>query len=104
MKKKVIKDYKNLPEELKEALREQYPQGYLNDIISFFDKDKHLVSALPYETEEVSYLIKMPASLHMGEDDDSSEGDMNSLSEGDRMEDINEEQFLLQEEEEEESD
>jgi hypothetical protein len=104
MKKKVIKDYRNLPEEIREEIRLKYPQGFVNHMITFFDKDKHLVSALPHETEEISYLIKMPSSLHLDEDDDESDESMVGLSVESQFEDLDEEKYLIQEEEEEESD
>jgi len=104
MKKKVIKDYNNLPENIREAIRENYPQGYLNHIITFFNKDKQLISALPYETEEISYLIKMPASLHLDEDEKESASPIENIPEGESLENLDEEKYLIPEEEEEESD
>jgi hypothetical protein len=100
MKKKVIKDYKNLPEDIREAIRDKYPQGFVNHIITFFDKDKQLITALPYETEEISYLIKMPASLHLDEEEESSPG-LETIPEGESLENLDEEKYLIQEEEEE---
>jgi len=104
MKKRVIKDYQNLPEEIREAIRDKYPQDYTNDIITFFDRDKHLVSALPYETEEVSYLIKMPLSLKLEEEEDQSPAPSEAIPDRERLENLDEGKYLLQEEEEEESD
>ena len=104
MKKRVIKDYKNLPEEIREALKEKYPQGFVHHIITFFNQDKQLISALPYETDEISYLIKMPASLHLNEDEEDTESEIDEFPEGDNLEDLDEERYLIQEEEEEESD
>ena len=104
MKKKVIKDYKNLTVEIREAIQEKYPQGYANDVITFFDKDKHLISALPYETEEISYLIKMPSTLYLDEQEEGITAPIDTIPERDSLEEIDEERFLLQEEEEEESD
>jgi DNA-directed RNA polymerase subunit delta len=104
MKKRVIKDYQNLPEEIREAIRDKYPQDYTLDVITFFDKDKHLVSALPYETDEVSYLIKMPLSLNLREEEDQSPAPLEAIPDRERLEDLDEEKYLLQEEEEEESD
>jgi hypothetical protein len=104
MKKKVIKDYKNLPEEIRESIREKYPQGYLNDVVTFFNKDKQLVSALPYETDEISYLIKMPSSLHLDEDEEEATPSVDTIPDGESLEELDEEKYLIQEEEEEESD
>ena len=100
MKKKVIKDYNNLPEDIREAIREEYPQGFINQIVTFFDKDKHLISALPYETEEISYLIKMPASLHLDEEEEPNSS-LESIPEGESLDNLDEEKYLIQEEEEE---
>lgn len=101
MKKRVIKDYKLLSEEIREEIREKYPYGFTNHMITFFDKDKHLISALPYETEEVSYLIKMPVSMYL-EDEDNETGDpFESLSAETSPKNFDEEQYLMQEEEEE---
>ena len=104
MKKRVIKDYRNLPEEIRDALKAKYPQGYVHHIITFFNQDKQLVSALPYETDEISYLIKMPSSLHLNEDEEDSDSAIDILPEGESLEDLDEEKYLIQEEEEEESD
>lgn len=104
MKKRVIKDYNGLPEDIREAIRDKYPQGYSNDVITFFDKDKQLVSALPYETVDISYLIKMPSSLHLDGADEEAPAPIEAIPEGERIEDLDEEKYLLQEEEEEESD
>jgi hypothetical protein len=104
MKKRVIKDYRNLPEDIREAIRNKYPQGFIQEIVTFFDKEKHLVSALPYETEEISYLIKMPSSLHLEEDDEDGGTPVETFPESENLEDLDEEKYLIQEEEEEESD
>ena len=104
MKKRVIKDYRNLPEELREAIKEKYPAGYMNHLITFFDKDKHIISALPYETEEISYMIKMPASLHIDTDEDESIDTLDKIPGGEDLENLDEEKYLIQEEVEEESD
>jgi hypothetical protein len=104
MKKRVLKDFRNLPEEIREAIREKYPAGYLNDLITFTDKDRHIISALPYETEDVSYMIKMPSSLHIDTEEEESVDTLDRLSGSESLEDLDEEKYLIQEEEEEESD
>ena len=101
MKKRVIKDYNCLPEDIREEIRATYPQGYVSDLVTFFNKDKQLVSALPYETEEISYLIKMPSSLHLEEDEEESGAPIKNLPAEESLEDLDEEKYLMQEEEEE---
>ena len=104
MKKRVLKDFKNLPEEIREAIREKYPSGYMNELITFTDKDKHIISALPYETEDVSYMIKMPSSLHIDAEEEESIDTLDDMPDGESLENLDEEKYLIQEQEEEESD
>jgi hypothetical protein len=104
MKKRVLKDFRNLPEEIREAIREKYPSGYMNDLITFTDKDKHIISALPYETEDVSYMIKMPSSLHIDTEEEESIDTLDSMPGSESLENLDEEKYLIQEQEEEESD
>jgi hypothetical protein len=101
MRKRIIKDFRNLPEEIREAIREKYPSGYYNDLITFTDKDKHIISALPYETEDISYMIKMPPSLHIDTDEEESIDTLDRISGGESLENLDEEKYLIQEEEEE---
>ena len=104
MKKRVIKDFRNLPEELREAIREKYPTGYISHLITLFNKDKQIISALPYETEDISYLIKMPSSLHIDTEEEESEETLDKIPDEESLENLDEEKYLIQEEEEEESD
>ena len=101
MRKRVIKDFRNLPEEIREAIREKYPSGYINDLITFTDKDKHIISALPYETEDISYMIKMPSSLHIDTDDEEPAETLDTVPGSESLENLDEEKYLIQEEEEE---
>jgi len=59
-KPKVIKDFLKLEEELQEQILEQYPDGYQNSLILFTDRDGKYAQALPYETEDKYYLLRMP--------------------------------------------
>ena len=104
MKKRVLKDFRNLPEEIREAIREKYPSGYMNDLITFTDKDKHIISALPYETEDVSYMIKMPSSMHIDTEEEESIDTLDDITGSESLENLDEEKYLIQEQEEEESD
>lgn len=58
-KKRVVKDYQALTEEIVRAIREKYPSGYADHLVSYSDKDGKKVSALPFETEDTYYLIRM---------------------------------------------
>ena len=104
MKKRVIKDFRNLPEEIREAIKEKYPSGYFSDLITFTDKDKHIISALPYETEDISYMIKMPSYLYIDTEEEEPMDALERLTDGENLDNLDEEKYLIQEEEEEESD
>lgn len=59
-KPKVIKDFTKLDEDLQEQILDQYPNGYEESLILFTDKDGKYKHALPYETEDRYYLLRMP--------------------------------------------
>ncbi len=63
IKKKVIVDYKNVPEEVLQLLAEKYPHGYNKAIIKFQNAKGETVSAVPIETDETSYLVKVSTQL-----------------------------------------
>lgn len=69
-KPKVIKDFSKLPEELQEEILDKYPNGYEENLILFTDRDGKYAHALPYETEDKYYLLRMPALRSKKEDDD----------------------------------
>ena len=72
-KQRVIKDYNKLPSEMQEQIKLTYPEGFSEHLIYYTNKDGHLVSALPFETEDKYYLIKMTveeAEAIIFEDDD----------------------------------
>lgn len=58
-KKRIVKDYENLPEEIISRVKMEYPYGFADHLLSFTNKEGKRVSALPFETEEVYYLIRM---------------------------------------------
>jgi hypothetical protein len=59
-KPKVIKDFTKLDEDLQEQILDQYPNGYEDSLILFTDKDGKYTHALPYETDDRYYLLRMP--------------------------------------------
>lgn len=60
-KKRIVKDYENLPEEVVARVKMEYPYGFAENLINFTNKEGKKVSALPFETEEIYYLIRMTA-------------------------------------------
>ncbi|MCP9765242.1 hypothetical protein [Lacihabitans soyangensis] len=58
-KPRAIKDYAKLSDDMQEQIKLFYPNGFSDHLIRFTDKDGKNVSALPYETEDKYYLIRM---------------------------------------------
>jgi len=72
-KPRVIKDYDKLDPEIQEKIKLEYPSGYSENLIYFNNKDGKRVSALPFETDEKYYLVRMTvyeAERIIEEDDD----------------------------------
>jgi hypothetical protein len=58
-KPKVIKDFDKLDEGIQERIRENYPDGFDKHLIKFVNVEGKTVSALPFETEDRYYLVRM---------------------------------------------
>ena len=58
-KTRVIKDYEKLDEQIQEQIKLIYPNGFSQYLISFTNKEGKLVSALPFETDDKYYLVRM---------------------------------------------
>lgn len=72
-KPRVVKDYEKLSEEVLAQIKLEYPLGFEKQLITFKNKDGKFVSALPFETEDRYYLIRMTANQAqeiVEEDDD----------------------------------
>jgi hypothetical protein len=85
-KKRVIKSLENLSEDLKELLKDQYPNGYEGSITRITNAKKEPIFVFPLETEDATYLVKVPATKNSeGEYDVESkpEPDFDNASGGD---------------------
>ena len=60
-KPRVIKDFENLEDSIQEQIKLKYPLGFSRHLISFTNQHGQKVSALPFETEEKYYLVRMTA-------------------------------------------
>ena len=58
-KPRVIKDYDKLDKELQEKIKLTYPEGFSEHLVYYTNKEGKLVTALPFETSDKYYLIKM---------------------------------------------
>ena len=99
-KKKVIKSLEGLDDDLKEMLKEQYPNGYESSVTRIINAKKEPIFVFPLETDEATYLIKLPSTKNSdgeydvdfgkkkgdfegGDDDDSFRNDDDSDSNDD---------------------
>lgn len=62
-KKRIIVDYKNITNKLLSLLLETYPNGYEDNIIKFKNAKNEWVSAVPLETDDAKYLVKVSVEL-----------------------------------------
>ncbi len=71
-KPRVIKDFERLDEAIQEQIKLKYPLGFSRHLIAFNNKEGKKVSALPFETEEKYYLVRMtaPEAREIIENDD----------------------------------
>jgi DNA-directed RNA polymerase subunit delta len=72
-KKRIVKDYDALPEEILNQVKLSYPSGFAENLVYYNNKEGKKVSALPFETDEIYYLIRMSyieAERIIEEDDD----------------------------------
>ena len=61
-KPRVIKDFDKLTDEIQEQIKLSYPYGFADHLIRFTNKDGQYVSALPFETDDKYYLVRMTIS------------------------------------------
>ncbi|NJN26283.1 MAG: hypothetical protein HC819_10050 [Cyclobacteriaceae bacterium] len=72
-KPRVVKDYEKLDSDIQEQIKLVYPYGFSDSLVSYTDKDGMRRTALPFETDDKYYLIRMTLSEAMqiiDEDDD----------------------------------
>lgn len=62
IKKRVIKSLETLNDDLKDLMRHQYPNGYEGSITRIVNAKKEPIFVFPLETDEATYLIKLPAT------------------------------------------
>ena len=76
-KLRVIQDYHKLSNEIIEQIKLSYPEGYSDHLIEFPGKNGEYIIALPFETDEKIYMVRMTEkkALQLIEDDDDFDDD-----------------------------
>lgn len=75
-KPRIVKDYAKLDKRVKQMIKLHYPEGFEEFLVKFKNKEGNTVSALPFETDEFYYLVRMTVSQAqeiIDEDDDYDE-------------------------------
>jgi hypothetical protein len=102
-KKRVIKDYEKLSQELKTLLVETYPGGIAEHIKPFTDVQGKLFYAVPLETDEDILLIRLPFKMVNVKDEDEDEEKPEEANEDIfeelTLDELDEDEYIVQDEE-----
>ena len=92
-KRFVIKDYKSMTPDLMALLVEAYPDGFEYDTEYFTNAKGERVEAVPLETEDTKYLIKVSTTLVQKFEayEDEEDNDDSDSEEFNAAEDVEEE-------------
>ncbi len=69
-KRHLVVSFNNLDPELQEALRVKYPAGFSEVMIRIDKPNGDFFYAVPYETQEIAYLVKIDVKVDDGADDE----------------------------------
>lgn len=93
-KRRVIVDYKNVTNEILDLFTDRYPYGYDDgDIIRFKNAKGEMVKAVPFETADTKYLVKVSVQMDQQieaflEDDDDDSDDVGENDSTADMDDV----------------
>lgn len=82
-KKRVIKSLDTLSEDLKELIKRQYPNGYESNIYRIASAKKEPIFVFPLDTEDATYLVKVPATKNSDGGYDVEKGEEEEFSTSD---------------------
>ncbi|MBR4851078.1 MAG: hypothetical protein IKU97_03350 [Tidjanibacter sp.] len=71
-KRRSVVSFANLSPELQEAVKKAYPYGFTDAMMRIDKPNGEFFYAVPFETDEVSYLVKINVKIdeHIEEEDD----------------------------------
>lgn len=107
-KPRVVKDYEKLDSAIQEQIKLTYPYGFADNLVSYTDKEGKRRTALPFETDEKYYLVRMTVSEAVQIIDEDDDFDSSGMLKEDIKEELEEKysdiEYLNSEEAEEEKD
>ena len=76
-KPRLVKDYDKIDESVIQQIKLRYPKGFEQNLVQFQNKEGKTVSALPFEMDDVYYLIRMTVleAQEIIDDDDDYDDD-----------------------------
>ncbi len=76
-KLRVIQDFEKVNKEIQEQIKLVYPDGFSQHLVEYKNKDNETVFALPFETDEKIYMIRMSfkRAIQIIEDDSDYDDD-----------------------------
>lgn len=83
-RKRLVVSYNNVSTDVLEAIRKKYPLGYTNHVIKVKTKGQDFFYAITVDTENASYLVKVPVKIDTkGLNEDESLDEINDDKESD---------------------
>ena len=70
-KKHIVTSSHNLPAELQDAVKEKYPLGFTDAMMRVDKPNGDFFYAVPFDTDEVAYLVKIDVRIDDGSQDDT---------------------------------
>lgn len=96
-KKRLVVSFNNLPVELQEAVKAAHPAGFADVMMRIPKPNGEFFFAVPFETDEVSYLVKIDVKIDDTDPEDDDKdifgddgelGNSDDLSSGDTVDEI----------------
>lgn len=74
---KLVKDWDKMPKDIVAAIKAEYPNGFSHKLINYTTPKGEKVLALPYDTEDIAYLVRVTVmeskKVFKSDDDDDDD-------------------------------
>ena len=58
-KKRIFQEFNSLDQGLRDRIKNKYPDGFENDLISYIDMSGEKITVLPFETNDTFYMLQV---------------------------------------------